>query len=279
MGALGRISCAMVTLLVAAAETPASFHFMQIEQVIGGVDGDASAQAIQLRQRFQFQCFLGNGARLRAHDAAGLNPVVLALLDEDQAGCALGDRVVVATAGFTGLTDPPLVADFVMLAPIPASYLAAGSLTFEDAAGTEVYWRLSWGGGGYTGDTTGTVFNDADGEFGPPWPGALPSAGRQALLFQNAAGAASTANVDDYALTPGAGVFTNNACDRFRLGDPCPWDCATVLCQDVDNQVSILDFLILLSLWNTPGPACDFDGGGVGITDMLALLAHWGPCR
>jgi len=28
--------------------------------------------------RFQFQCFLGNVARLQAHDAAGLNPVVLA---------------------------------------------------------------------------------------------------------------------------------------------------------------------------------------------------------
>ncbi len=24
--------------------------------------------------------------------------------------------------------------------------------------------------------------------------------------------------------------------------------------------------------------ACDFDGGGVGITDFLTLLANWGPC-
>ena len=30
----------------------ASFHLMQIEQVIGGVHGDTSAQAIQLRIRF-----------------------------------------------------------------------------------------------------------------------------------------------------------------------------------------------------------------------------------
>ncbi len=278
MGALRRISFTTAALLTASAETSASFHFMQIEQVIGGVDGDVSAQAIQLRQRFQFQCFLANGAQLRTHDAAGLNPVVLAVLDQDLPGCALGDRVVVATPGFLGQTDPPLQADFLMTASIPESYLAAGSLTFENALGTEVYWRLSWGGDGYTGDTTGALINDADGEFGPPWPGPLPSAGKQALLFQNPASANSTANLDDYALTPGAAVFTNNACDRFRLGDPCPWDCALVQCQNVDNEVSILDFLILLSLWDTPGPACDFDGGGVGITDLLALLAHWGAC-
>ncbi len=29
----------------------ATFHFMQIEQVIGGVDGDTTKQAIQLRMR------------------------------------------------------------------------------------------------------------------------------------------------------------------------------------------------------------------------------------
>jgi len=278
MGTLGRVSFAAVAVLAASREAPASFHFMQIEQVIGGVDDDATAQAIQLRMRFQFQCFLGNGARLRAHDAAGLNPVLLALLDKDLAGCALGDRVVVATVAFLDQTDPPLQSDFLMVAPIPESYLAAGSLTFENTLGTEVYWRLSWGGNGYTGDTSGAVINDADGEFGPPWPGPLPSAGKQALLFQNTAGAQSTANIDDYMLTPGAAVFTNNACDRFRLGDPCPWDCANIGCQNVDNDVGILDFLILLSLWDTPGPVCDFDGGGVGITDMLALLAHWGTC-
>jgi hypothetical protein len=24
--------------------------------------------------------------------------------------------------------------------------------------------------------------------------------------------------------------------------------------------------------------ACDFDGGGVSVTDFLELLANWGPC-
>ena len=39
----------------AASPAAVSFHFMQIEQVIGGVNGDPSAQAIQLRMRTCFQ--------------------------------------------------------------------------------------------------------------------------------------------------------------------------------------------------------------------------------
>ena len=42
---------------IAGAATPAvaTFHLMQIEQVIGGVNGDTSAQAIQLRMRASTQ--------------------------------------------------------------------------------------------------------------------------------------------------------------------------------------------------------------------------------
>ncbi len=35
-----------------ALPAQATFHLMQIEQVIGGVNGDTTAQAIQLRMRF-----------------------------------------------------------------------------------------------------------------------------------------------------------------------------------------------------------------------------------
>lgn len=54
----------------------------------------------------------------------------------------------------------------------------------------------------------------------------------------------------------------------------CPWDLNS------DNDVGIVDFLDLLSLWGSaPGGPPDFDGDGtVGITDFLALLGAWGPC-
>ncbi len=175
------------------------------------------------------------------------------------------------------LTEPPLVADFPMTAPVPSSYLAAGSLTFEDAATGEVFWRLSWGA--YTGDTTGAIINDPDGEFGPPWPGQLPSVTGQALRFLGGTTDQSTTNADDYAPTPGRAVWANNACEQFRLGPPCPWDCAPVPCQQQDNAVDTLDFLTLLSQWAVSGASCDFNGDGVDVIDFLELLANWGPCR
>ena len=79
------------------------------------------------------------------------------------------------------------------------------------------YWRLSWGGASYTGPTTGNITNDNDGDFGPPYPGALPSSGAQALLFQGTAAAKSSSNAADYALTSGAATFTNNAGQSFQV--------------------------------------------------------------
>jgi hypothetical protein len=97
----------------------------------------------------------------------------------------------------------------VLTNTIPASYLAAGSLTWEDKSGT-IYWRTSWGGAGYTGGGAGTITNDADGDFNPPFGSALPSANGRALQFQFAANAPSTTNLNDYALTTGSATFTRN---------------------------------------------------------------------
>ncbi|MCH8151573.1 MAG: hypothetical protein IH830_04265 [Planctomycetes bacterium] len=54
----------------------------------------------------------------------------------------------------------------------------------------------------------------------------------------------------------------------------CPWDL------DGDGGVGILDLLALVAAWGTdPGGPPDFDGDGiVGILDLLILLANWGPC-
>jgi hypothetical protein len=68
VGALGGLFCAQ--------DTRATYHLMQIEVVIGGVEGDLSAQAIQLRMRASDQREV-HVARLVAWDANGENPVVL----------------------------------------------------------------------------------------------------------------------------------------------------------------------------------------------------------
>ena len=206
---LKRIALSALTLGAIALAQPAfaSFHLMQIEQVIGGVNGDTSRQAIQLRMREvgQNQVTL---SRVRAWDAAGLNPVLLVDLTTNVGNFAAGARVLLATSGFL----PTLVPDFVMQ-PIPAAYLPAGKITFEDDGGG-VWWSFAWGGAAYTGTNTGFSVaqggNDLDGVFNPPFAGPLPSANTQAARFPGAASALSTNNAADYALTPGAAVFTKN---------------------------------------------------------------------
>ena len=211
---LKRLSLSALTLAAAAAAQPAfaSFHHMQIEQVIGGVNGDTTRQAIQLRMRSAGQNLVA-ASQLIAWDAAGANPIVILNIASNVPIGTLGARVLIATSNFL----PGLTPDFVMANPIPPSYLAAGKITFETdgAPGAAVWWGLAWGGASYTGTNTGFTTaqdgNDADGIFNPPFAGALPSTSTQALQFTGAANALSINNAADYALTPGAAVFTNNA--------------------------------------------------------------------
>jgi len=193
----------------AASPANANFHFMQIEQVIGGVQGDTTAQAIQLRMRDVGQRFVA-GLHLIAHDAAGLNPVTIITFSSPVASGATGDRILVSSTQFANTQmQPPVASDFTMTSLIPVAYLPAGRLTFE--IGGIIYWSLCWGGAGYTGSTTGSTTNDADGNFGLCYGGALPAASDLALQFTGAATALSTTNAADYAITAGQAVFTNNA--------------------------------------------------------------------
>jgi hypothetical protein len=194
--------------LAAAGTAHASFHLMQIEQVIGGVDGDTTAQAIQLRMRASGQNLVSQ-ARVRAWDATGSNPILIHDMTTNVSNSAAGARVLIATTNFANYTSG-LAPNFVMTNPIPSSYFAAGRLTFEDDFGT-IYWSLAWGGANYTGSNAGDTTNDADGNFGPPSGQVLPSSNQKALFFTGAAIALSTSNSANYALTNSNAVFTNNA--------------------------------------------------------------------
>ncbi len=213
-----RIISSLLTLIgVLALQTTAhaNFHLMQIEQVIGGVNGDTTAQAIQMRMRSTGENFVSS-AKLIAFDAAGLNPVTILDLTTNVTNGAVGSHVLIVSANFPSHTTPTTVPDFTMTNPIPASYLAAGSLVWESDTGI-IYWRLSWGGAAYTGPNDGNVANDADGNFGPPFGSALPSTGATALQFVGAATAKSTNNAADYHVTTGAAIFMNNAGASFTV--------------------------------------------------------------
>lgn len=195
----------------------ASFHFMQIEQIVGGLCGDSRAQVVQLRMRVASQNLV-TGARLTATDATGSNPVTLIVFPANVTTATAGSRILIASPVAAALLAGE---DFTMTATIPASYLAAGRLVFTDPAGTTIYWSVSWGGAGYTGSNAGNTANDADGNFGPPFGTALLSTTSQGLRFQGAAGALSTNNAADYAYTADDATFVNNAGTAVLLPDDC----------------------------------------------------------
>ncbi len=248
----------------------ATFHLMQIEQVIGGVDGDTTKQAIQLRMRGITQNFV-SFARMRVFDAQGLNPVTVINFGTNVTFSGCGRLVLITSANFE--LDPSITSDFTMTNLIPASYLAAGSLTFESDGGI-VYWRLSWGGAGYTGSQTGSVANDANGNFGV-YPNALPSTPQRALRFQPSCNALSTTNQTDYAVTLGQSVWTNNA-NQSGTVPVCPGD------TNGDKAVNVLDLVQLLLCFGDPAtPPCDTgqdvnQDDVINVLDLVALLLAFG---
>lgn len=198
---------------------------MQIEEVIGGVNGNTAAQAIQLRMGPGGQ----NGvaaSSLWAADATGLNRVLLLNIASNVGSGNTGDRVLLSTSAFNTLMttggNPSYTPDFTLASAIPAGYLNAGKITFEDDAGNvatpgAIYWSLAWGGAGYTGTNTGIATNDADGDFGPAFGSALPTGSRTGVIFTGAAGALSTTNSADYALTANPATVTRNNGSSFSV--------------------------------------------------------------
>ena len=193
----------------------AGFHVMQIEEIIGGVGGNANAQAVQLRLRTGGQNIV-SASRLKAWDATGANPVLLLDITTNVANSAGGANVLLTTPAFNTLMSgvPGYATDFTLAQPIPASYLSGGKVTFEDDGGT-IYWSVAFGA--YTGSNLGNTTNDADGNFGAPFASPLPTGGLQGIRFTGAFGAASTTNVADYALTPSPATVRNNAGTPFTV--------------------------------------------------------------
>lgn len=204
--------------------THAAFHVMQIEEVIGGVAGNNTAQAIQLRLRSGGQNQVQSSS-LWAADAAGSNRVLLLNIASSVANSAAGDRVLLSTSAFNTLMttggNPTYTPDFTLASAIPAGYLTAGRLTFEANGGTvatpgTIYWSFAWGGS-YTGPHTGNTQNDADGNFGPAFASALPTTTLGGVRFTGAASALSTTNSADYALTSNPATVTRNDGAAFTV--------------------------------------------------------------
>ena len=108
----------------------------------------------------------------------------------------------------------------------------------------------------------------------------LPNDGAEADAFgHSVAISVATAIVgawwDDDAC-PGDPECNSGSAYLFDAAAPgkCPWDL------DDNAVVGVSDLLALLASWGPcKGCPADFDGdGAVGVSDLLALLANWGPC-
>lgn len=208
----------------------AAFHVMQVEEIIGSLNGNTSAQAIQLRMRSSGQNQV-QFSSVWAWDAAGLNRVLLFDIGTSVTNSASGARILLASSAFTSTMiaggASTFTPDFTLASNIPFPYLNAGRLTFEDDSGNTatagtIYWSVAWGGASYTGSVTGSTQNDADGNFGKFGLGLRePGIFAPGLIFTGAATAASTNNAADYAYTtgstPGSVTVTKNSGTAFTV--------------------------------------------------------------
>jgi hypothetical protein len=78
------------------------------------------------------------------------------------------------------------------------------------------------GGASYTGSNLGNTANDLDGNFGPPFDGAVPATCASALQFQGSATDFSTNSAADYLVIGSPIVFFNNAGVSFTVVPPLP---------------------------------------------------------
>ncbi len=204
----------VLTLGLLASSADAAFHLVQIEEIIGGVNGNPLAQAIQLRLRSAGNNAIGP-TRLRAWDALGQNPITLFDIPTSVTNGLTGDRVLLTTVAFNTVMAgvPGYSTDFTLTTPIPSSYLSGGKVTFENDAGTLIYWGLAFGS--YTGTNLGSGDNDTD--FGAPFATGLPTAAAQGIHFGGAATAPSTTNAADYSLTSNPATVINNARTSFTV--------------------------------------------------------------
>ncbi len=112
---------------------------------------------------------------------------------------------------------------------------------------------------------------------GGPWPGGLVTGVTHMVHVVQV----TDGTLDFFVVGDGPGSFFNGdiliqGLQLWKIDEPIP--CPADL--DGDGSVAVTDLLAMLAAWG-PCASCpaDLDGdGSVGVIDLLALLAAWGPC-
>jgi hypothetical protein len=220
--------------LLAVTQAHAQCTHVQIEMVMGSVGGDPGAQAVQLRIQQAGDNALA-GMTVVAYDASGANPVTICTIPSNVSNGALGARVLLCSSALVRRLAPSITPDFLLSTPIPASYLAAGSLTLDmPGDGVGPLWRLSWGGAAYSGSGAVEAINDLDGDCNPACPSTIDDVAGRGVKFKFGPGTPSTTSANDYAPNHGAVKVWNNAGDKANVHAG-----ATPVAQETWGQVKV----------------------------------------
>ena len=148
----------------------------------------------------------------------------------------------------------------------------------DDVGGVGDFAAFDDGGGGGTnlyavGSFPGGNIAKWDGSTWEPLGAGLDGSAAGLQVFDDGSGGGP-----DLYVTGLFGQAGGNPSDKIARWNGCAASCAW----DLDNNGSVgaSDLLSLLANWGPcKGCPADFDGNGtVGASDLLALLANWGPC-
>jgi len=241
--------------------------------------GDGQEPLVFTCDDFGGAVFGGDAWHCSGNEATGLWEFEFnSVFNGDHAGAFITVNIVVANNASTTVTfavEFTLSPGMAIRSPVHAGSLAG---TITDLTQDDATASAPVGGSIYTAliDTSAEVFLLAD-PFSQDAGGAFSSATIGPADFGIPDPVPASQDVDDsiglslhFDLSAGDTVsFTA----IYENTSTCPWDLD-------GGGVGITDLLALLAAWGpNPGHPADFDGdGNVGITDFLALLANWGPC-
>ncbi len=201
---------------------------------------------------------------------------VLEFTDKDEWIEAVGEFT---TIDFTGFPEGTWITD--QYADLGILFTDGDDWIHNTCGYVNDCWGLAGGGGN---DQITLAFDTEEAYIGVDFPGDLQidlySRGRliHSSVFiagghGNFGGLLSRVLFDSVVLSDP--LFSSVHIDDLHFGPPaCRWDL------DNNGAVGASDLLALLASWGPcKGCPADFDSNGsVGASDLLALLANWGPC-
>ena len=244
LGAFGTV------LLQQANPAQASFHCMRIAAVMGGANGDANIQYVELRMNLGGQSFVANH-QIRFRNASSPTPVATFTFPDvggpgtpDVPISTSGSSILIATAEFAAsatVTPDFIFSDGTVVDPntsmtVPSNMTGTGDLKHPVLPGSgkvsfaDGFDNCQFGGPtvvdsvAYGSAYTGTV------DYGSKFPSDLPTSGTQALVVANLNFEPSS-NAGEYSLQtvpfsvpPGANTPRNNAGNTGAISSPSDSD-------------------------------------------------------